>query len=88
MEAMSSGLPVIASRIRGNVDLVDEESGELFDPKSVEECKKAIKSLLDITTEERAAFGLYNRNMIKHFDSETVEKAIMEEYEKLAVSNI
>ena len=88
MEAMSSGLPVIASRIRGNVDLVDDEGGELFDPKSVEECKKAIKSLLDKTTEERASAGLYNRNKIKHFDSETVEKAIKEEYEKLDASNI
>lgn len=88
MEAMSSGLPVIASRIRGNVDLVDDEGGELFDPKSVEECKKAIKSLLDKTTEERASAGLYNRNKIKHFDSETVEKAIKEEYEKLDSSNI
>lgn len=88
MEAMSSGLPVIASRIRGNVDLVDDDGGELFDPKSVEECKKAIKSLLDKTTEERASAGLYNRNKIKHFDSETVEKAIKEEYEKLDSSNI
>jgi len=88
MEAMSSGLPVIASRIRGNVDLVDDEGGELFDPRSAEECKKAIKTLLNKTAEGRVAAGLYNRNKIKHFDSKTVEKAIKEEYEKLDASNI
>ena len=84
MEAMASGLPVIASRIRGNVDLVDEgKSGELFDPSSVDDCRKAISSLLEKSQEERSAAGLHNRNKIKHFDSETVSKSIRVIYDRM-----
>lgn len=82
MEAMASGLPVIASRIRGNADLVDDEGGELFDPTSVDNCRKAIRNIIAKSQEDRSAAGLYNRNKIKHFDSETVENAINDVYRK------
>ena len=65
MEAMASGLRVIASRIRGNVDLVDIEGGELFDPLSDEECASAIQSL--IADNNRKAKGTYNRDKVMHF---------------------
>lgn len=42
MVAMSSGKPCLVSRIRGNVDLVNNDGGELFDPYSVEDCNKTI----------------------------------------------
>ena len=43
MEAMASGLPVIATRIRGSSDLVQQ--GELFDPTDVDGIAKAIKNI-------------------------------------------
>ncbi len=46
MESMASGLPVVCSRIRGNVDLIGEKNGFLFSPYSVDECKTAIESTL------------------------------------------
>lgn len=46
MEAMASGLPVVCSRIRGNVDLIGDKNGFLFSPYSVDECKTAIESTL------------------------------------------
>lgn len=44
MEAIASGLPVIASKIRGNSDLVKEEW--LFEPKDEEGLEDKIKNLL------------------------------------------
>lgn len=46
MEAMASGLPCAVGKIRGNVDLIDENGGVLFDPRSVENCKHAIEDVL------------------------------------------
>jgi len=47
MEAMASGLPCAASRIRGNTDLLDEESGRLFDPKRAEDCREKLERLMN-----------------------------------------
>ncbi len=43
MEAMASGLPVVATRIRGSSDLVQQ--GDLFEPTDVDGIAKAIETL-------------------------------------------
>lgn len=43
MEAMASGLPVIATKIRGSSDLVQQ--GALFDPTDADGIAKAVKTL-------------------------------------------
>ena len=46
MEAMAYGLPVIGSKIRGNVDLIGEnEGGLLVSPFKTEEFEEAITIL-------------------------------------------
>lgn len=48
MEAMASGLPVIASEIRGNVDLIEEgKNGYLFNPNDAVKLKEIILSLVN-----------------------------------------
>lgn len=48
MEAMASGLPCIASKVRGNVDLLDDGiNGSLCDPQDVDAFADAICSLAD-----------------------------------------
>lgn len=46
MEAMASGIPCIASRIRGSVDLLGENSEMLFDPRSADDCKAKLEAFL------------------------------------------
>ncbi len=69
MEAMASGLPIACSNIRGNVDLVDEKGGALFDPYSVKECKEAIEKVLD---SDLKAMGRYNSEKVKMFELDKV----------------
>ena len=72
MEAMACGKPVVASRIRGNTDLIDEGMGgylvETFDAKGYAE---AIEKLA-LNGEKRKAFSSYNRNKVKSFDLRVV----------------
>lgn len=83
MEAMAWGLPVVCSRIRGNVDLVDELNednnggGILFDPHSVDSCQKAIDRIL---CENSEGMGIYNREKIKRFEIKNVNREIREFY--------
>lgn len=45
MEAMASGLPIICSSIRGNVDLLKNFQELLFDPFSLEQCEQAVHKI-------------------------------------------
>ncbi len=72
MEAMAGGLPCVLSRIRGNVDLIDENGGVLFDPHSVDDCRKALASLLEGGVEKMRELGAYNAEKVKAFGLEPV----------------
>jgi len=71
MEAMASGLPCTVSEIRGNIDLIDERGGTLFDPHSVEECKNAVEKLIQMDTQ---AMGRWNQERVKEFELKNVLK--------------
>jgi glycosyltransferase involved in cell wall biosynthesis len=47
MEAICSGLPVVATRTGGAPNLVDELNGILVEPENVEQLRKALVSVLD-----------------------------------------
>lgn len=77
MEAMASGLPCLVSKIRGNVDLIDENGGALFDPHSVEECRDAINEVL---SKNSAKIGIYNANKVRYFGNLNVIEEIKNIY--------
>ena len=78
MEAMASGLPVACSRIRGNVDLVDEDKGGvLFDPKSVESVSSGIKKVLSA---DRHIMSRFNLEKIEYFSRDKVREQMSEIY--------
>lgn len=78
MEAMSCGLPVICSAIRGNTDLVDETGGYLFDPRSAEQAGAAIRELEEGGQAE--GFGAYNRETILRYDKHRISEIMKQLY--------
>lgn len=71
MEAMSCGLPCVVSKIRGNVDLIDDgKGGYQCDPASVDAFAKAINSVKN--TDIRTQMGKWNRQKIENFSKARV----------------
>jgi glycosyltransferase involved in cell wall biosynthesis len=72
MEAMSSGLPVICSNIRGNSDLVvEDKGGYLVKPDDLQGFINAIQKVYE-NNKQRKNKGIYNRSMIKNFSLQNV----------------
>lgn len=71
MEAMASGLPCIASRIRGNTDAL-QDSGFMFDSDDVDGLVELMMVMFDKSSRE--AEGRLNEERVKRFDiSESIK---------------
>lgn len=79
MEAMATGLPIICSKIRGNVDLVyHQEGGFLIQPSDDEEVIEKIKILIQ-DKNLRSEMSDFNLNNINKFNLRNV----LREYERI-----
>lgn len=88
MEAMSAGLPVIASKIRGNTDLIKHgEGGYLLDPKDIDGFSNSITKLLK-NKELRVSMSINNKKEVKKFDNRTVKEQMMKIYSSLSKGEI
>lgn len=77
MEAMAAGLPCIASRIRGNVDLLPD-SRYLFEASDESTLCQLLKEAANgVQTEQECA---QNREMLKRYDIENVSKEMRSIY--------
>lgn len=80
MEAMAEGLPVIASNIRGDVDLISSDvNGLLFNPKNSEELSIQIERMTE-SDQLREKFAGNQKKIIKKFDIKMIEKKMNEVY--------
>lgn len=79
MEAMASGLPCIASKIRGNVDLLPA-SELLFEASDVEKLTELLQKVQ--IPELRDAEIRKNLETIRSFDSEIVTRDLVEIYKR------
>lgn len=77
MEAMAAGLPCIASKIRGNIDLFSE-SELLFDPANTDSLISAIKKATDKSIAKQETEK--NAQTLVRFSTEEVVKAMKEIY--------
>lgn len=66
MEAMAAGLPCVVSRIRGNVDLINENGGFLCEANDINSFYNGIKELLN--KNKRICMGNHNLLNIQKFD--------------------
>lgn len=80
MEAMAAGVPVVASRIRGNVDLIEDGyNGFLCDPEDAEDFANKIQQILD---DPALAERFCNNSLekIKEYDKSVVVQRLREIY--------
>lgn len=77
IEAMASGMPCIAGRIRGNVDLIDDAGGKLFDPNDAADFIGCVCALQSETTTK---MGTHNKEKVRDFEIENVLFHIKELY--------
>lgn len=81
MEAMASGLPVIASRIRGNTDLVtDKKGGFLVNARDSGEYARDIESILQ-NSQMRTEMGEYNLKIICGYDYAIIAQKLQKLFE-------
>lgn len=85
MEAMAAGLPVLASRIRGNIDLIDEEKGGfLYAPDDADGFAEGIDILVN-NPQLAEKMAKYNQQKIKKYDVNAVMEKLKMIYDKNGV---
>ena len=79
-EAMSCGLPVVASNVCDNPDIIDSSCGVLFDPLDEVDMYYKLKAMLEKSDKEWEAYGLACRKKaIEMFSKDS----FVEKYESL-----
>lgn len=80
MQAMAAGLPVVASRIRGNIDLIEPAiNGLLCDPDDSNGFAESLDLLLD-NKPLRDKFAQNNKEKIKQYDTHRVNSYMEQIY--------
>lgn len=79
MEAMASGLPVVGTKIRGNVDLIDKDGGCLVRVNDIEKAADRI-NWLKKNPNRAKQMGEYNKEKIKKFSSNVIRTRMRKIY--------
>ena len=80
LEAMACGLPLVCSKIRGNVDIVkDGNNGYLFNPTDVDMLADRLLALID-DKKSRKEMGMKNKEIVKAFSLESVTEELRQIY--------
>lgn len=78
MEAMASGLSVVCGRIRGNVDLI-EDNNFLFSPRNTVEINNAIRKAID----DKKKSGYANQKKVETFSMNIVRNLTQKAYTEI-----
>jgi glycosyltransferase involved in cell wall biosynthesis len=82
MEAMAAALPCVVSRIRGNVDLLEQTGGYLVGPDDADGFADAIRNLIN-GKDLRDLMGEKNKDAIVKYDVKNVVKILKDIYDGL-----
>ena len=78
------GMPVVCSRIRGNVDLIEEGvGGYLFDSKDASTLVTALDRMMAKAEIDRRAMGAHNVAVMENFDKSHVNSCMREIYNRM-----
>jgi glycosyltransferase involved in cell wall biosynthesis len=89
LQAMSCGLPVVATKVSGATDIVlDRINGRIVDIENEKELSDAIIELLEIDERTKNEMGLANRNtIIKKFDQSKRTKLFVNIFKRVLNTN-
>ena len=83
LEAMGTGLPIIASRVQGIDELVAEDvNGALFDPGDVDELARCLVQLIN-AGETRVEMGKVSTEKVKPYDWKNIADTYLALYEDI-----
>lgn len=83
IEAMSVGLPIICSRIRGNTDLIkDGIGGFLIEPKDINGFANKIEQLIN-NDKDRIMMGKSNYDSVQRYDIDVIKNIMEKVYKSL-----
>lgn len=83
MEAMSAGLPIVASEIRGNTDLIENGvGGYLLNPEDICGFAEMIQRMVK-DKELRKSMGAKNKDEVKKYDTSIVREKMRDIYSGL-----
>jgi glycosyltransferase involved in cell wall biosynthesis len=86
LEAMAAGLPVVATRVGGTPELVDDTTGQLVEARDVSGIALAIRTLAGAPA-RRAAFGAAGRRRVEaRFTLDRMVKEYRDVFQKLGSS--
>ncbi len=77
MEAMACGLPCVVSKIRGNIDLIDENGGALFEVDNLENLKSVLEKII---VSDRDNYSEYNGKKIRLFSLAFIKQFMRQIY--------
>jgi glycosyltransferase involved in cell wall biosynthesis len=87
VEALAAGLPVIATRVGGAAEIIEEDrNGFLVPPADAPALGEAVSRALSLNTEQREAFRRAARDTAQRFSFETTASKLLEIYKRVATS--
>jgi len=87
LEYMVYSLPVVATRVGGNVELVDHDNGRLVPPDDVDALAAALRELIDDEPLRHRLGAASRRKVSERFSWERSMRTIEDYYRSLAPSN-
>ena len=86
IEAMTVGLPVLVSKVRGSLDcIVQNRSGLAYNPKDIEGFADGLLKIHNMSDEEIELISRFNKNHAKKFNIANVREEMFEIYKRSGV---
>ncbi len=88
LEAMATGLPLLASDIPGTKDYVNEQNAFIFEPNNARDLAKIIETFVLLSAPEADLLSQNARNTALHFDTKIVSEKLLTVFQKKINSKV